>query len=256
LYNNSANTKFTGKSIHFLPSCHSTNTEASILIRSQKAVNGLIVITNDQTAGRGQQGNIWLSEPNANLTFSVIFFPDNLFIKDSFYLNMVTSLAIAETLDFFLPESSIKVKWPNDIYAGNKKICGILIENTLRGEQINSTVVGIGLNVNQSISNLPFAGSMVQEAGCVFNLQDILHKICEHLEHFYLLLEQGSKTPLTENYLQRLFGLNEQLNFTDSKGDFSGYIRGINEYGQLQIEKESGSIEVYSFKEVHFLNKI
>jgi BirA family biotin operon repressor/biotin-[acetyl-CoA-carboxylase] ligase len=256
LYNNSANTKFTGKSIHFLPSCHSTNTEASILIRSQKAVNGLIVITNEQTAGRGQQGNIWLSEPNSNLTFSVIFFPDNLFIKDSFYLNMVSSLAIAEALTFFLPQSSIKVKWPNDIYTGNKKICGILIENTLRGEQITSAIVGIGLNVNQSVSNLPFAGSMIQEARHAFNLQEVLDKICEHLEHFYCMLEQGSKRELTERYLLKLFGLNEQLNFTDSTGDFSGYIRGINESGQLQIEKDSGTVSTYSFKEVHFLNKI
>ena len=147
MYNNSANTKFTGKSIHFLPSCHSTNTVAIDLIRTQKGVNGLIVITNEQTAGRGQQGNSWLSAANLNLTFSVIFFPTCYFIADSFYLNSISSLAVSETLKQFLPlDKQVTVKWPNDIYIGNKKVSGILIENTTRGNKINSVVMGIGIN--------------------------------------------------------------------------------------------------------------
>lgn len=254
MYNNSANTKFTGKSIHFLPSCHSTNTVASDLIRAQKAVNGLIVITNEQTAGRGQQGNTWLSAANLNLTFSAIFFPTTYFIADSFYLNIVSSLAVAETLQEFLPsDKQVTVKWPNDIYIGNKKVSGILIENTLRGDTINSVVMGIGINVNQAIFDLPQATSLIQEVGKELNLQQLFTQLCENIEKYYLQLESGSKTELHVLYLEKLFGLGQSRAFADAEGSFTGIIRGINENGELQIEKESGRIQSYSFKEVTFL---
>lgn len=253
MYNNLANTEFTGKSIHFLPSCHSTNTEASLLIRSQKAVNGLIVITNDQTAGRGQQGNSWLSEPNANLTFSVIFFPEYLHIKDSFYLNIIASLAIAKTLKHFLPEKNIRVKWPNDIYIDNKKVCGILIENTLRGEQIHSIVMGIGLNVNQASFQLPTATSMLQESGHEFQLQEVLNYLCTSLELYYRILLKECTKELLDEYKKKLYGLHILRDYQDAYGNFKGYIRGVEETGTLLIERESGVTGKYQFKEVRFL---
>lgn len=253
MYNNSANTKFTGKSIHFLPSCHSTNTEATLLIRSQKAVNGLIVITNEQTAGRGQQGNVWHSEANSNLTFSVILFPSYLHIKDSFYLNIVASLAIAKTLEHFLPKKIIKVKWPNDIYVNNRKICGILIENSLRGEQIHSIVLGIGLNVNQETFELPTATSLFQESGHAFSLQEILETLCENIEKYYLDVQEGLQKHLFGLYESKLYALDLLHAYQDADGDFMGYIRGIEENGTLRIEKESGSTNNYQFKEVRFI---
>ncbi|MGN6645846.1 MAG: biotin--[acetyl-CoA-carboxylase] ligase [Cytophaga sp.] len=253
MYNNLANTKFTGKSIHFLPSCHSTNTEASLLIRSKSAVNGLIVITNEQTAGRGQQGNSWHSEPQANLTFSLILYPEYLRIADSFFLNIVASLAIAKTLQHFLSEKKISVKWPNDIYIGNKKVCGILIENSLRGEQIHSIVMGIGLNVNQASFPLPTATSMVQEAGHAFSLQQILDYLCESIETYYLMLAAGSKKELSALYQERLYAFNTLHAYQDAQGDFMGYIKGVEENGTLVIEKESGTVSRYQFKEVRFM---
>lgn len=255
MYNNSANTKFTGKSIHFLPSCHSTNTLASELIRNQTAVNGLIVITNEQTAGRGQQGNTWLSAANLNLTFSVIFFPDSYSIADSFYLNIISSLAVQETIEKMLPaDKSVYVKWPNDIYIGTKKVCGILIENTLRGDKINSVVMGIGINVNQALFDLPQATSLLQETGKEIDLQALFLRLCEAIEHYYLLFGQGAKTELQALYQQKLFGFNKVRPFADAEGTFSGMIRGISTNGKLLIEKESGSIQEYGFKEVSFLN--
>lgn len=254
MYNNSANTKFTGKSIHFLPSCHSTNTVAIDLIRTQKGVNGLIVITNEQTAGRGQQGNSWLSAANLNLTFSVIFFPTCYFIADSFYLNIISSLAVSETLKQFLPlDKQVTVKWPNDIYIGNKKVSGILIENTTRGNKINSVVMGIGINVNQALFNLPQATSLMQEAENELNLQEVFSQLCESIEFYYLKLEQGYKKELHALYMQKLFGINKTLSFADAEGTFSGIIRGINANGELHIEKESGEVKSYAFKEVTFL---
>ena len=255
MYNNSANTKFTGKSIHFLPSCHSTNTVASDLIRAQKAVNGLIVITNEQTAGRGQHGNSWLSAANLNLTFSAIFFPLTFFAADSFYLNIISSLAVAETLEQLLPsDKQVTVKWPNDIYIGNKKVSGILIENTLRGDKINSVVMGIGINVNQAVFDLLQATSLLQEAGEALNIQHLFSQLCEHIEHYYLKFEDSSKSELHALYLQKLLGLNQKREFADAEGNFSGVIRGITANGELQIEKESGQIRNYAFKEVSFLN--
>ncbi len=250
MYNNSANTQFTGKSIHFLPTCHSTNTEASLLIRAQKAVNGLIVITNEQTGGRGQQGNSWLSKANSNLTFSVIFFPTHLTLKDAFYLNIVSSLSIAKTVGEFIPEKEVKVKWPNDIILNEKKVCGILIENMLRGEQIHAVVMGIGINVNHSDGSLPFAGTMRADAGKTVSLNDVFMRVCENLESYYLMLEQGLFDELDALYLQRLYGLNQQKQFTDSEGNFFGTIRSVLPEGLLQIEKESGELKSYSFKQV------
>ena len=250
MYNNSANTQFTGKTIHYLPSCHSTNTEASLLIRAQKAVNGLIVITNEQTAGRGQQGNSWLSKADSNLTFSVVFFPEKLYLKDSFYLNIVSSLAIAKTVDELVPEKIVKVKWPNDILLNEKKVCGILIENMLRGERIHSIVMGIGINVNHSDYNLPFAGALSTEAGKTFALPDVFIRICENLEPYYLMLEAGLYAELHTLYMQRLFGLNEKKQFSDTDGFFTGIIRAVLPGGLLEIEKESGVRKTYQFKEV------
>ncbi|WP_018344157.1 biotin--[acetyl-CoA-carboxylase] ligase [Cytophaga aurantiaca] len=254
MYNNSANTKFTGKSIHFLPSCHSTNTVASELVRSKSAVNGLIVITNEQTAGRGQQGNTWLSTPNLNLTFSAIFFPDSYPIADSFYLNIISSLAVVETLEKLLPANKqVYVKWPNDIYIENKKVSGILIENTLRGDKINSVVMGIGINVNQVLFDLPQATSVMQETGVEINLQELFDKLCEHIEMFYLQLNAGLKHELLNLYQSKLYALNTLHAYQDEEGDFMGYIRSIEENGTLLMEKESGAKRKYQFKEVRFI---
>lgn len=254
MYNNSANTKFTGKSIHFLPTCHSTNTVASELIRAQKAVNGLIVITNEQTAGRGQHGNTWLSDSNLNLTLSAIFLPITYFVADWFYLNIISSLAVLKTIERFLPlEKQVTVKWPNDIYIGNKKVSGILIENTLRGDKIQTIVMGIGLNVNQSQFDISHATSLLQEAGGEISLQKIFMQLCESLEYYYIKLEQGCKIELHDLYLQKLFRLNQIHSFRDVESTFSGIIRGISVNGELKIEKEFGEVKSYAFKEVAFL---
>ena len=254
MYNNSANTKFTGKSIHFLPSCHSTNTVASELIRNQEAVNGLIVITNEQTAGRGQQGNTWLSTANLNLTFSAIFFPSTYFITDSFYLNIVSSLAVAKTMEEFIPSNKqVSVKWPNDVYIGNKKVSGILIENTLRADKINSVVMGIGINVNQPEFEYTTATSMLHESDRAFSLQEVLDRLCEHIETLYLKLNAGLKHELLNLYQSKLYALNTLHAYQDEDGDFMGYMRGVEENGTLLMEKESGTKREYQFKEVRFI---
>jgi BirA family transcriptional regulator, biotin operon repressor / biotin---[acetyl-CoA-carboxylase] ligase len=227
------------------------------LVRAQKATKGLTVITNEQTAGRGQHGNTWMSAPNLNLTFSVIFFPESLNLKDSFLLNIISSLAVAKTVEEYLPkDAAVCVKWPNDIYVNSKKIAGILVENTIRGEHVHAVVIGIGLNVNQIAIDLPHASSMVQECSKTFDLQNILNRLCENLELNYLLLEENKTQELQASYHNSLFGLNTSLNYTDNEGDFVGIVRGITQTGALQIEKSTGVLKTYALKEIQFKNKI
>ncbi|MBC7450901.1 MAG: biotin--[acetyl-CoA-carboxylase] ligase [Cytophagales bacterium] len=254
MYNNSANTQFTGKSILFLPSCHSTNTLAIEKVKSGDAANGLIIITHEQTSGRGQRGNTWLSEAGANLTLSVIYLPDTLKVRDAFYLNIIASLAIADTLQHFLPGKDIRVKWPNDVYCGEKKLCGILIENSIRQQFISSVVIGIGLNVNQHISGLPNAGSMIQECGEAFDLEQVFYFLVENIERYYLLFQGDSKDILFRLYVEKLYWLGQTRTFKDSEGVFTGIIQGITESGRLIVDKENHTKFQYAFKEIEYLH--
>ena len=253
MYNNSANTKFTGKSILFLPSCHSTNTIALEKVRSGEVSNGLIVITNEQTSGRGQRGNTWLSEPRANLTLSVVYLPENLPVNKNFYLNIVSSLAVSDTLNHFLPNKAISVKWPNDIYCDKKKLSGILIETSIKQQYISSIVIGIGINVNEQITQIPTASSMLQEAGRSFDLNEIFQILIENIEQYYLLLINESYEELFAQYLENMFLRNKQHAFRDSTGEFTGTITGITENGELIIQKDSGEMKTYHFKEVEYI---
>lgn len=255
MYNNSANTKFTGKSILFLPSCHSTNSIALDKIRSGEATNGLIVITDEQTSGRGQRGNVWLSKPGANLTLSIIYLPEVFPVQDGFYLNMVASLAVSETLQTLLPQKSVSVKWPNDVYCGVKKLSGILIENAIRGNYISSSIIGIGINVNENITQLPNAGSLYQEINHILNLQDIFTILIENIERYYLLLMSGQKTELFKQYTQQLFRLNQQCMYKDAEGEFTGTIKGITADGKLVMQRNSGETLFYNFKEVEYIHE-
>ena len=251
LYNNSANTKFIGKSIHYLPSCHSTNEVAAELIRTHKATNGLIVITDNQTAGKGQQGNTWYSAAQQNLTFTVILLPKELLFEDSFYLNIISSLAVAETLEKFVGfEKTVTVKWPNDVYIENKKASGILIETILRGNKINSIVLGIGLNINQENFALATATSLCIATGKKQDLQEVLNIVSERLEFYVAKFETSSKGELFDAYKNKLMGLNRKNTFRDREGVFTGYIRDVAKNGTLLLEKETGELKSYQFKEV------
>src|SRR5690554_3701783 len=144
-----ANTIFLGKNIIHLPECHSTNDVAMQKYRSGEAPEGTIVITDKQTEGRGQRGNQWLTQPNLNLTFSLILTPVFLDASEQFGLNMAVSLGIREALSDYV--QGIIIKWPNDIlHEENGKIGGILIENSVTHKGIELAMVGVGLNINQT----------------------------------------------------------------------------------------------------------
>jgi len=187
-----------------------------------------------------------------NLTFSVILKPTFLAIKDQFLLSMITSLAIRDYLAGICSDP-VLIKWPNDILAKQFKICGTLIENQLMGEQFSYAVIGIGLNVNQQLFNIPMATSLSLIVGKVFDLQDVLEGLLSHLESRYLQLRQGSVQHLKEDYLKYLYRLNEHHTFQSGDVQFGGKILGIDEQGRLRVSI-GGQEKDFGIKEISFVD--
>src|SRR5690606_39100590 len=178
-----------GHKLVFVPECHSTNDEAQRLLQQKGSADGLVVITANQTAGRGQRGSVWISEPGKNLTFSIGLKPHFLNPKMQFYLSMAVSLGLLDSLAHLLPQAEVKIKWPNDVMLNGKKTCGILIENQLIGQLLGRSVVGIGLNVNQRSQPVASATSLAVEAGHEFDLNEVLSLLLEKLEARYLQMK-------------------------------------------------------------------
>lgn len=246
-----ANTTFLGKHLVYLPECHSTNDVAMQKYRNKEVNEGSIIITDRQTAGRGQRGNQWESEPNQNLTLSLVLTPHFLAPLDQFGLNMAIALGIREAIYSFLP--GVTIKWPNDIvHDTNVKLGGVLIENIISHKTVEVSIVGIGLNINQKMFSYPHAASLATLAGKDFDKETVLEAVIMHIEKFYSLLKkEGSKT-LTNIYLPHLYRWRELSSFEDGE-EFLGTITGITPEGKLVIKKQHGSIHQYGFKEVRFL---
>lgn len=250
-------TLFLGKNLIYLPSCHSTNDIAHEIIQNKQGFDGTIVITDNQTAGRGQRGNSWEAMPNQNITISIILQPHFLHPTQQFNLNIAVSLAVNEFLSSYIlsevPEKKLSIKWPNDVYVGNKKLGGILIENSVSGSRINTSIIGIGLNINQlsfADSRATSLRSELQSDG--FSLQKLIEELCEYIEKYYLQLKNGNEKLLKEQYLKNLFRINEFHFYSDGNETFEGKVIGINSLGMLEIEVNN-TIRSFGFKEISFL---
>lgn len=237
-----------------LNAINSTNTYLKQLVKEIGASNWTVVSAEFQTLGRGQVQTKWESENSKNIIISILIKLNNLKIKNQFYLNCAISLGIYEALkDYNLPK--LKIKWPNDIMAVNKKVGGILIENSLMSDVIYQTVVGIGLNVNQEIfsNNLPKAISMKNILNKSFDRNLILLKIVASIKQQVKILEGSKFELLHQNYEKHLFKKDMASMFEENKVKFLGKILGVTNKGLLIIEKENGSINNYNFKEVKFM---
>lgn len=245
-----ANSLFLAKKLEILPHCHSTNKVAADLLNKERPPEGTVILTEDQTAGKGQRGNQWESEPYKNLTFSIIFYPHFLLIRDQFYLNMIISLGISEALK---PElgNEVKVKWPNDIYVNDYKICGILIENAIKGSMMEHSIIGIGLNVNQTLFSVDKATSMSELTLMNYDLNDVFNRVIQSIEKYYLLLRNGDLDKIKKAYLNNLYWINE-VHLFESNGVFSGQIVNVDEVGRLVIESNQKR-DTYDIKEVTFI---
>jgi BirA family biotin operon repressor/biotin-[acetyl-CoA-carboxylase] ligase len=247
-------TLFVGQAFIDLPQVASTNAHALELLSKSKPVEGTVVSTFHQTDGRGQIGNKWESEPGKNISLSLVLYPDFLAAKDQFQLNIFVSLAVLDFTKKHLPDSHVSIKWPNDIYVGECKIAGILLQNALLNTQIRSTVVGIGINVNQTVfvSNPPNPTSLHLETGHEFNLAELVPSLCEFLESRYLQLKAGKIVPLQQEYIRHLFRFGQPTKYRRANGEpFEGTIVGIDEIGRLKMEVK-GEVEVFDLKEIRF----
>ena len=252
MYKILANTIFLGKDIHFLPECHSTNDIALDLVKNRQAVEGSIVATSHQTKGKGQRGNSWFSTKGDNLTFSIVLCPNFLDISEQFFLNMMISNAVRESLSEYLPEGN--VKWPNDIIVpGEGKICGILIENVLSQEGWDFAVVGIGINVNQ-IKMLPQNGTSLKSiTGFHFDLEELFKLIITQIEQRLIRLKKLELEKVSLSYNQYLYGYGKWRKFESQGLVFKGNIQGVAEGGKLRMKREDGEEILFDMKEVKFI---
>ncbi len=249
MYKIPAKLGFKSKLVHYLPSCHSTNEIAANLLR-KGFEEGSVIITDNQTAGLGQRGNVWKTEPYKNLTFSLILKPDFLPITKQFLLTQVISISLVQVIQSYV-SSLVKIKWPNDIYVGNKKIAGILIQNIVKGKEIEHSIIGIGLNVNQVDFGLINATSLFKIIHSHVELNLILGELLEVISKNYEELKNRNEQVLNTEYLEYLFGLDEVRKFR-AENEFSGKIIGTDPLGRLLIETSTG-MQCFQNQEVEFI---
>jgi len=254
VYNITPKTLFVGRKIIYLPSCHSTNDQAAAVVRDNKAFEGTLVVTCNQTAGRGQRGNHWEAEAGKNLTFSLILKPVFLAANEQFRLNIAISLGIHEFINVYLSKTDTKIKWPNDLYHKDKKLGGVLIENSLKKYVLESSIVGIGLNINQTQFTEAKAISMKMASGQTddYDLELLLTALAETLESNYLLLISGSWEVIKRRYLNHLYWYQEDHVFCHDNQYFSGRIVGIDTAGRLALDLGQ-TLRYFSLKEITFI---
>lgn len=246
-----AKTQFLGKKVIFLSECHSTNDSAASILKKEPPIEGTTILTSNQMHGRGQRGNIWESQPGKNATFSVILRPTIVPANYQFQLHIISTLAVHSTL-FPILGKELKIKWPNDIFYANKKIGGILIENSLKGQNIESSIIGIGLNVNQTTFTNDKATSLLDITNQQSEVNELIEKILIHLEKYYLELKKGNLQSLKSQYLRRLYQFNQERTYETSGRSFQGTITGVTPSGLLQVDEGQIRHE-FAFKEVTHL---
>jgi BirA family transcriptional regulator, biotin operon repressor / biotin---[acetyl-CoA-carboxylase] ligase len=243
----------TNQNFIFLTEVESTNNYANQLVLSKAAEHGTVVLAQYQKKGRGQQKNHWESEFGKNMLASFIIFPPFLIAAKQFYISKIVSLAL---VDFLKTETNeVTVKWPNDIYIQNKKIAGILIENSVKGNNVSSAIIGIGLNLNQEkfISDAPNPVSLKQITGKDYIVETVARQISEYFFIWYDKLQFGCFNEIDTFYFNQLFRANEWALFSKEGKIFESKITGIGGFGQLILEERNCSISEFMFKEVEFI---
>ncbi len=234
-------------------SLQSTNLFASELLDLGKISTPTIIVTNWQTAGKGYGKNSWESAPNANLLFSMVLFPRFLNVENIFGISIGVSLAICEFLEQYI--DNVSIKWPNDIYWNNKKIAGILIENAFSNESLEHTIIGVGLNVNQEIflSNPPNAVSLFQITAQKYNLNELLSVLSEKIVIKINHLATENFEKILNNYYKKMYRFNQNHFFKMQSEIFEAKIVGVNNWGNLILEKQNQEVQVFGFKEVEYI---
>ncbi len=252
------NTFFTGKFLLHLPSVDSTNNYAKSHIAKSSPIDGTVILADEQVAGRGQNGTVWLSEAKKNLTFSIIYQTSFLQATDQFYLSIAVSLGVWEIVNIHILKTNktkltAKIKWPNDIYINDNKIAGILIENTIVGMNLKYSIIGIGFNVNQDVFPKELnATSLKLEIQKGFDRNILLNEALTAIEKYFLLLKELKFDRLKNEYIENLYRYNILSRFKIEDQPFEGKIIDIDATGNLIIETQTGK-EKFRFKEISYL---
>lgn len=248
-------TLFVGQRVIRLDQVDSTNNFAMGLLKGMPLEEGAVVTTSRQTRGKGQRGNSWESAPGKNVTFSIILRPTFLDPVQQFDLTRAISLALSDVLQDLLPDQEVKIKWPNDIYVGERKITGILIENVISGSQISYSVIGIGLNVNQTDFNDAGVGatSLKMITGQQFDLEGVQKMIYAAVEVRYMQLRSHKEKKLEIEYFSRLFKAGVLSKFTDFSAIFEATIVDVTPEGYLVLKDLNGFDRKFAMKEVGWI---
>ncbi len=240
--------------IHSFEALVSTNIKLAELLKESELPEFTVILTPNQTEGKGQAGNSWESEKGKNITISILLKPLFLEPHNQFYISKVISLAIIETLDLLNIQSTIK--WPNDIYVDDKKIAGILIENSILGNSISDSIAGIGLNVNQSIfiSDAKNPISIYNILNEEQSIDELLDYLFRNLLKWHTALIEDEFGKVDREYFGRLYRKEGFHNFKDSTGIFSAEISSVETSGILILTDTNGKNRKYAFKEIEFLD--
>lgn len=238
--------------ITFLDVIDSTNNYAQHLISQKKAKNGQIILAQQQTSGKGQRNNTWQSSKGENLLMSLILFPNHLPIQHQFYLNMAVALSIVECLNKIV---QFHIKWPNDIYYNQQKLGGILIENSITNNQLKTSIIGIGINVNQTQfpTNIPNPISLKLISANHYQLSSLAKSIASKILQYLNQIEKGHFLTIRNEYKSHLFAHNQWQKFKTNQLSFNGKICDVNPMGHLVVEHQNGLIKTYANGEIEFI---
>ncbi|GEQ85685.1 biotin--[acetyl-CoA-carboxylase] ligase [Patiriisocius marinistellae] len=232
----------------------STNTYLKELRMSTTLSDETVVLASNQTKGRGQHTNSWQSQPANSLTFSIYKLFGNVKLEHQFYVSMAVSLGVYLTLKK-LEIPNVKIKWPNDIMAEEKKCCGILIETSIKKSNIKDAIIGIGLNVNESqFENLPKASSLYLTTGKMFDIDVVLKILTSEILKKLHLLQLNELNKLHDQYHSHLYKMGKISVFEDANGlKFNGIIKGVTNNGLLIVETEDSTLLYFGLKEIRLL---
>lgn len=237
----------------YIPQTISTNVSLAEICSKGVTENLTSVYSSFQTDGRGQRGNKWESEDGKNLLFSFVIFPKELPARKHFILLQITALALFDTLSEYT--EGISIKWPNDIYWKDKKICGTLIENDLSGMNIERSISGTGVNLNQKIfrSDAPNPVSLSLITGQEYDIETVLHKIMTYASGYYRMYENGENETIRKKYFDAIYRKDGFHTYKDGNGTFEAVIENIEEDGRLVLKDRDGNVKKYLFKEVAYI---
>jgi BirA family biotin operon repressor/biotin-[acetyl-CoA-carboxylase] ligase len=240
-----------------LESAGSTNEYASHLLQNSAAAEFTVIWALGQYSGRGTGGSSWESEPGKNLTFSMVLHPYFLDLSNQFILTRIIALGVHDFISSQVTNETVTIKWPNDIYIGNRKVAGILTENSVMDGKFRHSVVGIGINVNQLIfpSEIPNPVSLKGITGKGYNLEDSLEKVCSAVISRYQKLSHDPSEVSADEYISKLYRFNDFAKYRFRNQVISARITGVDEAGWLQLEVSDGEKISCDLKEIVFLQE-